>query len=130
MGSAQDAAAIRAGYQAFASGDLAAVGELLSPDIRWHMPGNSPLAGTYDGLPDVVQYLTTLMQMTGGTYGVDVQDVLASDDHVVALVREHGQREGATLDAPEAHVWRMRDGRAAEFWAYRADSDAVDAFWS
>lgn len=33
----------------YASGDLAAVEELLAEDVVWHVPGTSPIAGDYRG---------------------------------------------------------------------------------
>ena len=126
----QNADAVRGGYVAFAKGDMQAVGALLAADICWHMPGHSPLAGTYRGPGQVFKYLATIASLTAGTYRVQVRDVLASEDHVAVLVREIGQRGDARLDADEVHMWRMTDGRAAEFWPYRQDSEAVDRFWS
>ena len=38
----------RAGYEAFANGDLAAVSDLLSDDIVWHSGGDNILTGDYD----------------------------------------------------------------------------------
>ena len=39
----------RAGYEAFALGDMAAVGDLLADDIVWHSGGNNILTGDYEG---------------------------------------------------------------------------------
>ena len=126
----ENAQAVRAGYAAFAAGDMPAVARVLSPDIVWHMAGRSPLAGTYHGLQEVSAYLAKLMELTEGSYAIEVHDVLASADRVVVLVQETGQRGESRLAADEAHVWRMAGGMATEFRAYREDGEAVDAFWS
>jgi ketosteroid isomerase-like protein len=42
-------ARMREGYDAFAKGDLAALRELMTEDIVWHLPGHSALAGDYEG---------------------------------------------------------------------------------
>ncbi len=46
----------RAGYEAFASGDLAAVSDLLSDDIVWHSGGNNILTGDYEGKEAVLGF--------------------------------------------------------------------------
>jgi uncharacterized protein len=38
---------IRRGYDAFSSGDMDTLRELFHPDIVWHAPGRSQLAGDH-----------------------------------------------------------------------------------
>ena len=38
------------------------------------------------------------MEVTGGTFRVELHDVVANDEHSVAKYVERGQREGRTLD--------------------------------
>ncbi len=44
---------VRRGYEAFATGDMETLRELLDPEIVWHFPGRSVLAGDHRG-PDAV----------------------------------------------------------------------------
>jgi ketosteroid isomerase-like protein len=37
----------RRGYDAFARGDMDTLRELFDPEIVWHFPGRSPLAGDH-----------------------------------------------------------------------------------
>ncbi|MDH3189445.1 MAG: nuclear transport factor 2 family protein [Acidimicrobiia bacterium] len=41
--------AARAGYEAFAGGDLAAVSELMADDVVWHVGGSNMVSGDYQG---------------------------------------------------------------------------------
>jgi uncharacterized protein len=68
--------------------------------------------------------------MTEGSFRVDLHDVLANDEHVVALTHVNGQRAGKTLDGNEAHVFNMKDGRVTEFWGLAEDRYAEDDFLS
>jgi ketosteroid isomerase-like protein len=43
-------ARMRDAYLAFGKGDLAALQEIWSPELLWHAPGNSSIAGTYEGV--------------------------------------------------------------------------------
>jgi hypothetical protein len=130
MNAADNADTIRAGYEAFAAGDMEAVAKLFAPDLIWHIPGASRIAGDYKGHDAVFGFFGKLMADSGGTFHVEMHDLLASDDHVVALVRETASRDGKSLDANEVHVWHLQDGQATEFWGIPGDSQAVDAFWS
>ncbi|HET8582467.1 MAG TPA: nuclear transport factor 2 family protein [Jatrophihabitans sp.] len=128
--SAQDNAdALRTGYEAFANGDLDTVAKLFDPNIRWHIAGRSQLAGTYTGHEEVFGFFGKLMELSGGTFGIEIHDMLASDDHVVVLARETAQRGDARLDSNEVHVWHVTDGVATEFWGCPEDGYAIDEFW-
>jgi ketosteroid isomerase-like protein len=43
--SGTNAALIRSGYEAFASGDIEGVLAVFADDILWHVPGRGPLSG-------------------------------------------------------------------------------------
>jgi ketosteroid isomerase-like protein len=121
---------LRKGYAAFGEGDLDTVMGLFADDIKWHVPGRNPLAGDYSGKEEVGAFLGRAMELTNGTFRVDVHDVLANDDHGVALVHSTAERDGKSLDSNDVHVWHIRDGRATEQWIHPGDQYAADDFWS
>lgn len=121
---------LRKGYEAFAKGDMDAVQELFSDDIVWHNPGDNMLSGDYRGKGEVLGFFATLMQETGGNFGQEIHDLVASDDHGIVLVRQHSQRKGKSLDQNGVHVWHMSGGKATEFWGFPWDQKEVDEFWS
>lgn len=123
-------ALIRSGYEAFARGDIDTVLGIFDEDICWHISGRSPISGDYRGHAEVVGFFSKLHELSGGTFGLDVHDVLANDDHVVALVADHAQRDGKSLNTQEAHIWHVSDGKATEFWSAPTDQGAVDEFWA
>jgi len=84
---------LRRGYDAFGRGDMAAISELFADDIVWHVPGNNPLAGDYKGRDNVLAYFGKSVELTGGTLRVEVHDILANDEHGVALTRDTAQRD-------------------------------------
>jgi ketosteroid isomerase-like protein len=130
MTARDDADLIRSGYDAFVKGDIPTVLEVFSPDIRWRISGRSGLAGEYQGHDAVLGFFGQLMERSGGSFRLEVVDVLASEDHVVALTRETGEREGrGALDVRGVHVWRVVDGKAVEFEGIAHDQYAEDAFW-
>jgi ketosteroid isomerase-like protein len=121
---------LRRGYDAFGRGDVEAVLALFTDDIRLHIPGRNPVSGEYQGKDQVVGFFTKLMELTDGTFSLDVHDVLANDEHAVGLVTLRGERGGRTLDVNDAQVWHVKDGKFSEFWSQLFDLYAADEFWS
>jgi hypothetical protein len=125
-----NAALMRGGYEAFAAGDVDAVLALFADDILWHVPGRGPLSRDYRGRDDVLGFFGEFMKLSGGTFRLQVDDILAKGDTVVALVTESAERGGRTWSSPQVHVWTLKSGRATRFWQYQGDQQAEDEFWS
>jgi uncharacterized protein len=121
---------ILGGYEAFGKGDIPDVVARWAPDIVWHISGRSPLARDYTGAEEVLGFFGALQELSAGSFRLEIHDVIASEDHVVALVAEIAERGGNSLTNPSAHIWHVRDGKATEFWAAPYDLYATDAFWS
>lgn len=120
----------RAGYEAFAVGAMAAVGDLLADDNVWHSGGNNILTGDYEGKEAVFGYFARLLEETGGTFRNEIRDMLANDDHGVALVDFSATRGDTSLDGSVVHVFHMRDGKMTEFWSISQDQAQFDEFWA
>lgn len=121
---------LRRAYDAFARGDLDTVLSLFSDTIHWHVQGENPLSGVYVGHEQVRRFLEALAERSGGTFRVDIHDVLANDEHGVVLVTVRAEREGKTLAHTEAHVWHLSKGKATEYWHLPTDPAVVDRFWA
>ena len=119
---------VRRGYEAFQAGDLDTLREQFDPNVVWHVVGRGPLAGEYRGIDEVFGFFGKIVELTGGTFKLDVHDILANDQHVVALVRARGERAGKTLEDPQAHVLHVNDGKVTEFWGHAWDLYAADEF--
>ena len=121
---------IRRGYQAFATGDMATLNELFADDIVWHAPGRNELAGTFRGKDEVFANLQKNVEMTGGTFKLDIHAILADDEHAVTLLRASAEREGKALDDNTVQVFHIKDGKVTESWLHPSDAYASDEFWS
>lgn len=129
--SQSNAEIIRSGYEAFAAGDVPAVLAMFADDISWHIPGRSPLAGTYTGPDEVLGFFQNIGERSGGTFNIDVHDVLDNgEDKVVVLLAETAQRDDKLLSVSAVHVWGLQGGKATTFQAFLADEYEVDEFWS
>jgi ketosteroid isomerase-like protein len=120
---------VRRGYDAFSHGDMETLREVFHPDLVWHSPGRSQLAGDHRGVEAVLGFFGRTMELTGGTFRVEVHDVVAGDEHVVGLNAVAAQRAGKTLNGRNALVFHVRDGRAIEVWQFWEDQYAADEFF-
>lgn len=58
-----------------------------------HIPGRSPIAGDYHGPSQVLAFQRRLFELSVGQLEVELHDVLANDDHAVALPTVKAVRE-------------------------------------
>ena len=69
------------------------------------------------------------MEVTDGTFKLDVHDILANDMHGIVLVTVHAERDGRRLEMNEVHIWHLEQGQAEEFWSFAEDVAEMDAFF-
>ena len=117
---------LRTGYAAFSKGDFAALDALFDENIVWHVGGRGQLAGEYRGRSEVYAMFGRIMEISGGTFALDLHAVLADDEHGVVLVTASGSREGRSVATQDVHVFHLRDGRVTEFWDASTDQYAGD----
>ena len=115
---------------AFAERDVAAMAERLAEDVRWHTPGSSKLAGNPEGREAVLAQLAKSGQLSGGTYRVELVDLLEGEDHAAMVYRGTATREGRSLDLLHLGLYRIAGGRVQEVWIEPLDQEAFDAFWA
>jgi uncharacterized protein len=121
---------LRKGYAAYSTGDMDVLNELFADDIVWHIAGRSPVSGDYKGRDQVYGFFGKLMELSGGTSKIEVHDILANDEHAVALVTGTGTRSGKSFEGNDVHVFHLRNGQVVEFWDSPVDQYAADDFWS
>ena len=121
---------LRKGYDAYSSGDIAVLNDLFADDILWHIAGRSQIAGDYKGRDAVFGFFGKLMELSGGTSAIEVHDILANDEHGVALVTGTGSRNGKSFRGQDVHTFHLRDGKVVEFWDSPLDQYEADEFWS
>ncbi|MDP9340877.1 MAG: nuclear transport factor 2 family protein [Actinomycetota bacterium] len=120
---------VRKGYAAFLGGDLAALNDLFADDIVWHAPGNNQLSGDFHGKDEVFGQFAKVFELTGGTFTLEIHDVIGNDEHTVVLARATGEKDGKKLDDNSVQVFHITGGKVTEQWLYPANQQATDEFW-
>ncbi len=120
-----NAAIIRASVEAMNRGDLEGAAEHLADDVEWHEIGRSEpirgkqaLADRYADMP------------AGGSITVDLHDVVANDEHAIALVEATATMGDQSLKYRTAEIFHMRDGKITERWAFSDDTERINEFFA
>jgi len=107
----------RRSYEAFARGDLDGALRSMDAEIVWHEAEGLPHGGVYHGLAAVREHVFGPLDPWWEGFAATPEEFLSLGQHVLVLGRYTGQAKatGAALDAPFAHLWTFRDGRAVLF---------------
>jgi rhodanese-related sulfurtransferase/ketosteroid isomerase-like protein len=107
---------------AFDRGDMAALDRFIDDDVVWHEIGRSePRRGK-----------AALAAAAAADYTITgaLHDVLANDEHTIALVEATATRNGRTRTYRTAEIYHIRNGRVVERWAFSDDTAAIAAFFA
>jgi len=130
--SAADIAAVRAGFEAFAAGDVATFIAGFHPDATWNHRNDDHLGGVHRGIDAIMAFLAESGRLTAGTLRAPALRFMADDDHhVTAIMRVSGTRpDGRTFDDTQLVLFVVEDGRVRSVDQYVGDPAAVTAFWA
>jgi ketosteroid isomerase-like protein len=113
-------------FESLGAGDDDAMMEAFTDDVIWHAPGTNRFSGRFDG-KDAVRERFGRMRASGISPRSEVHDVVANDEHVVALVHLHVESPGGErYDQPQVQVMHVRDGRISELWSMNQDQAVLD----
>ena len=113
-----NATLFRRGYDAFNSGNMDTLRELFDQNVVWHVGGRDRFSGDKRGLDNTLAFFPELVQVSGGTFRLDVHDIVANDDHAIALVTSHIEVDGKPYDDIGAHAVHIRGGKVTESWFF------------
>ena len=120
---------IRELYDAMARADGPRLAQFLTAETQWTMPGRGQFSGTYTGPDEIFGLWKRVAQESGGRLQLELRDVLANDDHAVALVNVRGRREDRQLDQRQVVVFEFRQGVLLSGTFIYEDPGAYEEFW-
>lgn len=125
-----NAATMRRAVEAFGAGDMATLTEIFAPELKWHIPGRSAIAGDHIGRDAVFGLFGKLASLTNGTFKVTALEIIGDEKGGVFITNDTGERNGKKLDVMLMLRVHIRDGKFVEVWDHVADLYAHDEFWS
>lgn len=112
-------------FKAYAANDLDAIKDILSEDIKWHIPGKHPLSGTKTGVKEVSKYFQQLskaaLQAAPIVMGVN-------DNYVIDCHRNWSNQEN--FSGMSCLLWKIENNKIVEVFNFPQDQHAVDLFFS
>jgi ketosteroid isomerase-like protein len=99
---------------------------MFADTITFHFLGHTQLSGAYNGLSEVLGYFERLPEI-GAAFRFEVHDLLADDEHGVALLAGTAERAGERIEQKVVHVFHLNaDGKVTDWWNFWEDQEAVD----
>jgi len=115
----------------YGGGGDAALHDLLTADIAWTVPGTSPIAGSYRGLPEVLDYFRRRREIARSTFRMHRRDVLVGEGNRIAALTDGTAVIGDTPRAwSTVGLYDVEDGRISACWLLPLDPVAFDAIWT
>ena len=110
-------------YAAYLAGDRERVIAGLAPDVRWHNSGYDATSGTLEGISAVLDYLMGENHLED--YGLEVIDMLASDERVAIIAKTSGRLGTQRLVNDFVQVMRFDGDHVVEVWNFNWDQRAL-----
>ena len=122
----ENARIVRGVFDAMARGDREAMAAAFAEDVVWHAPGTSRFSGMFQGKVAVLDRVARLAD-AGLQTRFDVHDIVANDEHAVALVHLHLEDAGGRrYDQQQVQVMHLHEGLIVEYWAMNQDQAVLD----
>jgi ketosteroid isomerase-like protein len=121
-----NAALVRRSLDALNSGDVQALIDLLADDVEWHEIGRAePIRGKAAVGERFMGGAGSDFRITG-----ELHDVVANDEHTIALVQATATRGERTFTYRTAEIMHIRDGKVTARWAFSDDTAAINEFFA
>ena len=125
-----NAALVRRGFEAFGTGDMAALTQLFHPDATWSAPPVGVLGGDRKGRDDIFAMFATLGRETNCSFKVVPSAFAPADDQVFVRCTATGTRNGTTLESDEVLIFSLADGQVRDVRFFMYDYPGNVTFWS
>lgn len=115
-------------YHCFKSGDMETLkSEVFAEDLKWHLPGHHPLAGTKNGIGEVLAFFGRLRGLGLQVTPLGMGEL--SSGSVAEVYRATGEYNGAKLDVFNCNHYTVKDGKIVEVQVLMGDQHGYDAFF-
>ena len=106
------------------TGDMMAQMDVLDDDIVWHEIGSDePIRGKQA----LIERFSSMPE--GASIKTDTHDIVANDEHAIALVTATAAMGDQSLTYRTAEIYHMRDGKITERWAFSDDTGRINDFF-
>jgi ketosteroid isomerase-like protein len=129
---ATDVAVVRAGFEAFAGGDIAGFADMFAPDATWNHRNDDRLGGIHQGSDGIMAFIGESAQLTAGTLRAEPQAMMGDGQgNVAVFVRVSATRpDGRSFSNPQILLFKVEGDHVQSVDQFVGDPSAVKAFWA
>lgn len=114
----------------YAGGSAAPLEEVLHPEVSWHVPGTSPIAGDYVGRRAVIAYMARRSDLADRSFRMHSDELLVGPSHFAALTRGTAVIDGTANEWHTIGLYRSEDDLIIEGTLIPFDQASFDRIWS
>ena len=119
-----NAVVFRQALEKLMAGETEALRSLIADDVVWWQIGSDqPVRG-------LAALLAQMQTYEGAEFKLDIHDVLANDEHTVALVTATVGAGDQAFSYRTAEIVHITDGKITERWAFSDDTAAINDFFA
>lgn len=122
-----NATVVRQMGEAMMSDDPQGAAAYLAEDIEWHEIGR---AEPYRGMAALAERFMGADQPDWQITDYEIHDIVANDDHTIALGTATATRDGRSLTYRTAEIYHVKDGKVTARWAFSDDTAAINEFFA
>jgi ketosteroid isomerase-like protein len=109
--------------------DRSALDQIFTPDLQFHVRGPLPRPGDHVGVDGFLGAMGAIFELTDGDVKIEQLFITAEGPWVAEWENALFGRNGRTLEARNAFVYRVEDNRIAEMWMICAAPHGSESFW-
>jgi uncharacterized protein len=119
---------VRDGYEAFDRGDMPSWLSRFDPEVVIHENADFPDSLIYRGHAGALQWVESVNELWDDAR-LDPQTFRSRGEFVVVSCRATGRGRGSGIpvDVLVHQVFRLRNGKVVEAWAYNDEAEALEA---
>ena len=119
---------IKAFFEAYSNKDIDRIKMILSPEIKWHVPGNHKLSGVKKGIDEIIVFFEKL-----NDYAFDAKPIVMGVNHDFVIDCHKNWTnldKGENLNIMSCLLWKISEGKIVEVFNFPEDQNKVDNFFN
>jgi ketosteroid isomerase-like protein len=106
--------------------NVAAVTDRYAPDAVIHYIGRHSLGGDHHGRDEIRALFARSHEAFRGTQRLDLHEVIANQNHAVALLHASAERDGRRLQWRRIVVFHLEGDLIKEQWIHDSDQHVIE----
>src|SRR5258705_4139159 len=119
-------------FEAYKKHDKNGVRQVMSDNVIWYFPGESPVAGVKKGVDEVIGFFNTMGSIMVKSHP-EMEKLIVAENERYFIECQHSKthrEDGNNLDHFSAVLWTIENGKIIEGRHFFANPHEVDKYFS